>query len=130
MNQKNLSLQSSQNDVLSEQPFQESQKSQETLTNYHVEYFCVVDYESKYHSPLFATKAQNDVLLQHVRLAFPNAHGEHRKSYFRSEQDPGRQELLSEIMGAGPEYDQLLELLSQRYAPDVAIQVNQSGKGV
>ncbi|MDX8128015.1 hypothetical protein QLH52_12035 [Methylomonas sp. OY6] len=130
MNQQNLSLQSSQNDVLSEQPFQEPQNSQETLTDFHVEYFCVSDPESKYHSPLFATKAQIDVVILHIRQTFPNAHGEHRKSYFRSEQDAGRQELLSEIMGAGPEYDQLLELLRQRFAPDVAIQTNQIGEGV
>ncbi|WKJ91336.1 hypothetical protein QZJ86_04195 [Methylomonas montana] len=130
MNQQNLSLQSSQNDVLSEQPFQESQNSQETLTNYHVEYFCVFDTESTYHSPLFATKVQNDAVLLHILQAFPKAHGECRKSYFRSEQDAGRQELLSEIMGAGPEYDQLLELLRQRFAPDVPIQLNQIGEGV
>jgi len=130
MNQQNLFLQSSQNDVLSERPFQESQKPQETLTNFHVEYFCVFDTESKYHSPLFATKAQNDAVLLHILQAFPKAHGEYRKSYFRSEQDTGRQELLSEIIGAGPEYDQLLELLRQRYAPDVAIQLSQNGGGV
>jgi len=71
MNQQNLSLKSSQNDVLSEQSFQEPQNSQETLTDFHVEYFCVSDPESKYHSPLFATKAQNDVVLLHIRQTFP-----------------------------------------------------------
>ncbi|MBD9361738.1 hypothetical protein [Methylomonas fluvii] len=109
MNQQNLSLQSSQNDVLSEQPSQESQKSKEISAIYHVEYFCVADYESKYHSPLFATKAQNDVVLQHVRLAFPNAHGEQRKSYFRSKHEAGRQELLAEIVGVGSESDYVIE---------------------
>lgn len=111
MRQQDQSIQSSQNIVLSGQPSPDSQTHQEKLADYHVEFFCVTDSKSKYYSPLFATKAQNDVVLQHIRSIFPNARGEQHKSYFRSEHDIGRQELLSKIVGVGPESDLLIEQL-------------------
>ncbi|QPK62876.1 hypothetical protein IVG45_18930 [Methylomonas sp. LL1] len=130
MNQQDQSIQSSQNIVLSGQPSPDSQTHQEKLADYHVEFYCVADSDGKYYGPLFATKAQNDIVLQHIRSIFPNAHGEQYKSYFRSEHDAGRQELLSKIVGIGPESDRLIEQLKLQYAPGDSNQVDQISEGV
>ncbi len=100
MNQPKHTIQCSQNPVLSERIIASIQEYQKALEDYSVEYFTVVDPDSNYHSPFFATKAQSDAVLQSIRITCPDAYGEQHKVCFKSEYEAGRQFLLGRIVFA------------------------------